>query len=597
VRRIRDYIYIIPILLIASFLPLVVHYKKVELDPVAASYWLRDFNTDFFSYYKMIFLLGFVLTALILFLIYSRNNNKIIKSTYYYPASIYLVMAIISTFFSETKFTSLSGFPDRYEGMVVLISYIIIFLISINLFNKKRQFTVFLVVLFISAILISTIGLTQFFANDFFQSDLGLKLILPAENFAETAESLDFRFEGSSILFSTLYNPNYAGSYFSMLLMISMVLFILTDNFKVKLALIIVNAFTFAGWLGSLSRAGMLGSILSTFILIIILRKRLIKKYKSIIILLLLFSSIFWVMDSYTEGALKSEFLSFGEETELALKGEEAKVKDIIAEDNELSFITEDHNLNFSFNEKLELQLRDGNNNILNLYREGDFLLIDGLGYGEYKFRLLENDQENGIILNLIYGHKSAEFMYLADLKSFFMLGIRNNIYPIKEVESIGFKGKEELASKRGYIWSRTIPLIKERPLLGYGPDSFAIYFPQEDAVGKFKYFNTAKKIVDKPHNFYLQQAVNTGLVSLAAVIVLFALYFIRNLYLYYKTKNYGYYNILGLAFFSAFNAYAAAAFFNDSVISVAPVFWVIFGLGIAAELKIKNNSNKGGEN
>lgn len=595
-KKIRDYIYIIPILLITSFLPLVVHYKKIELDPVAASYWIRDFNTDFFSYYKMVFLIGFVVAVLIAFLIYSRNNNKITKTIYYYPAYIYLVMVIVATVFSETKYTSLFGFPDRYEGIVVLVSYLIIFLITINLFNKKRQFNVFLVFLFISAILISTIGLTQFFSNDFFQSNLGLKLILPAENFAEIAEGLDFRFEGSSILFSTLYNPNYAGSYFSMLLMISAVLFILIDNIKVKVLLFIVNAFTFAGWLGSLSRAGMLGSILSTFILVIILQKKLIKKYRSIIILLLLFGSIFWVMDSYTNGALKREFLSFGEETELALKGEEAKVKDIIAEDNKLFFITEAHNLSFSFNEESELQLRDANNNILNLYRAENYLLIDDSGYEEYKFRVLENEQDKGIILNLIYGNKRAEFLYLADLKSFFMLGIRNNIYPIKEVESISFQGKEELASKRGYIWSRTFPLIKERPILGYGPDSFAIYFPQEDAVGKFKYFNTAKKIVDKPHNFYLQQAVNTGLISLLAIILLFGLYFIRSLFLYYKTKNFSYYNILGLAFFSAFNAYAAAAFFNDSVISVAPVFWVILGLGIAAELKIKNNSYKGGE-
>jgi hypothetical protein len=597
VKKISEYIYIIPILLIASFLPLVVHYRKIELDPVAASYWLRDFNTDFFSYYKMVFLIGFVIAALIAFLIYSRNNNKITKNIYYYPAFIYLVMVIVATIFSETKFTSLYGFPDRYEGVVVLVSYIIIFLITINLFNKKRQFNVFLVFLFISAILISTIGLTQFFSNDFLQSNLGLRLILPTENFAEIAEGLDFRFEGSSILFSTLYNPNYAGSYFSMLLMISAVLFILIDNIKVKVLVFIVNAFTFAGWLGSLSRAGMLGSILSTFILVIILQKRLIKKYRSIIILLLLFSSIFWVMDSYTDGALKREFLSFGEETELALKGEEAKVKDIITEDNELRFVTEDHNLSFSFNEESELQLREANDNFLNLYRAEDYLLIDDSGYEEYKFRVLENEQDNGIILNLIYGNKRAEFLYLADLKSFFMLGIRNNIYSIKEVESIGFQGKEELASKRGYIWSRTIPLIKERPILGYGPDSFAIYFPQEDAVGKFKYFNTAKKIVDKPHNFYLQQAVNTGLISLAAIILLFGLYFIRSLFLYYKTKNFSYYNILGIAFFSAFNAYAAAAFFNDSVISVAPVFWVILGLGIAAELKIKNDSYKGGEN
>jgi len=191
--------------------------------------------------------------------------------------------------------------------------------------------------------------------------------------------------------------------------------------------------------------------------------------------------------------------------------------------------------------------------------------------------------------LEFRYGNKRAEFPYNAKLNGFFILGMRNNIYPLEEVESWGFEGKEMLASKRGYIWSRTIPLLDDVLLTGYGPDTFAIFFPQEDVLGKLKYFNLAKKIVDKPHNMYLQIWVNTGLISLIAVITLFIVYFIKNSFKYYKVKFNTYYYKIGIGLFVAFFAYLVAALFNDSNISVAPVFWTILSLGITAQLKINN--------
>jgi len=39
---------------------------------------------------------------------------------------------------------------------------------------------------------------------------------------------------------------------------------------------------------------------------------------------------------------------------------------------------------------------------------------------------------------------------------------------------------------------------------------------------------------------------------------------------------------VLQSAIFSAIISYCMAGFFNDSVVSVAPVFWVLLGLGIA---------------
>ena len=93
-----------------------------------------------------------------------------------------------------------------------------------------------------------------------------------------------------------------------------------------------------------------------------------------------------------------------------------------------------------------------------------------------------------------------------------------------------------------------------------------------------------------------MQIGFNTGLVSLAAVLILFGSYFLRNLKLYLTSKFDNYYTEIGLALLAAFTAYAVAGFFNDSVVSVAPVFWIILGLAIAVELRLKNHSGRGGE-
>ena len=597
-EKLKEKLYVLPIVLIAAVVPLIVHYKKINLSEVVASYWIRDYNTDFFSYYKVIFLLGFSLLALITFYIYFRKEagKKLKKTAYYYPIFIYLIMILLSTFFSKAQLTSLQGFPDRYEGMPVLIAYLLITVITINLFNKKEQFEFLLKALLTSAVIIAIIGLSQFFGYDFFQNVLGQKLILPGREFAELSTAMDFRFEGSNILFATFYNPNYAGSYFSMLLMLSTVLYFFARSKKRIIVLAAASSFIFAAWLGSLSRAGILGAIVSTLVVAVILNKKLVEKYKKVLILLLIFLAVFTIMDIYTDGSLRKEFLSLGTETQLAFMGETAQIKELKSEAGYLHFKTEEEYLRFGFERENDFQLIVLNESDQKLdyslnqsEKEAGYFKVEDPKLAAYRFKVLESENNDNLILEFKYGNKTAEFLYASKLNGFFIIGMRNNVYPLEEVESLGFEGKEMLASKRGYIWSRTLPLIKEKPILGYGPDTFAIFFPQHDVVGKFKYFNRSKIIVDKPHNLYLQIGFNTGLISLAAVLILFGSYFFRNLKLYLTCKFDNYYTEIGLAFLAAFTAYAAAGFFNDSVVSVAPVFWIILGLAGAVELRLKN--------
>jgi O-antigen ligase len=153
----------------------------------------------------------------------------------------------------------------------------------------------------------------------------------------------------------------------------------------------------------------------------------------------------------------------------------------------------------------------------------------------------------------------------------------------IKEVESIGFRGLEGFASNRGYIWSRSLPLLKHALFVGYGPDTFAAHFPNHDYIGKLKVWGGGIfTMIEKPHNLYLQIAINSGILSLIAVLALFFRYLLTSAKAYWKCDYSRFTEISGIAIFAAVVAYLIISIFNDSVVAVAPVFWSLLGLGIA---------------
>lgn len=167
-------------------------------------------------------------------------------------------------------------------------------------------------------------------------------------------------------------------------------------------------------------------------------------------------------------------------------------------------------------------------------------------------------------------------------------MGFAGKAYKTGQIEKWGFEGRENLGSNRGYIWSRSLPMLKDTILTGYGPDTYGLYFPQYDNVGKLIAFNTTRKIVDKPHNMYLQVGINTGVISLIALLTVFGVYSFSSIKLYWGGRFDNFYKKVGVGIFGAFLAYAIAGLFNDSVISVAPVFWILFGIGISVNMKLK---------
>jgi hypothetical protein len=86
----------------------------------------------------------------------------------------------------------------------------------------------------------------------------------------------------------------------------------------------------------------------------------------------------------------------------------------------------------------------------------------------------------------------------------------------------------------------------------------------------------------------YLQTAVNTGVLSLLALLAVWAIYLFDSFKIYLKGNIESFAQYMGAATFLSVIAYLVAGLFNDNVVSVAPLFWILLGMGIGINRMIK---------
>ena len=123
-------------------------------------------------------------------------------------------------------------------------------------------------------------------------------------------------------------------------------------------------------------------------------------------------------------------------------------------------------------------------------------------------------------------------------------------------------------------------------------PDTFAFEFPQYDLLGKYYAYDTPNMVVDKPHNLYLQTWMNQGAIALLAFLAIAGVYIVDSLRLYFWKRKYTPKQAMGVACLLGVIGYLVAGIFNDSVVDVAPLFWVILATGIAINYQIHKERN-----
>lgn len=140
--------------------------------------------------------------------------------------------------------------------------------------------------------------------------------------------------------------------------------------------------------------------------------------------------------------------------------------------------------------------------------------------------------------------------------------------------------------SGRTYIWTKTVDLVKERPLFGYGLDTFMYNFPHYNIDARASMWDE-NTITDKPHSMYIGWLYGIGIIGFLCAIVLIAMSLFNPLKVVIKS-NESIIWILG----TSWSAYLIQALFNDSLSGISAVMWAIAGIVLAMTFKNKEQLN-----
>ena len=111
--------------------------------------------------------------------------------------------------------------------------------------------------------------------------------------------------------------------------------------------------------------------------------------------------------------------------------------------------------------------------------------------------------------------------------------------------------------------------------------------FPQNDYAGKLVYAENPARIMERAHNDYLMKWVQTGLLSVAALIV-FYIFILKKGGIFFKREGWerSTKNIVAFGCLLGCVAYMVCGLFSDSTLYTSPAFYVFAGIVLSATNK-----------
>ncbi|QHQ61051.1 hypothetical protein Ana3638_09945 [Anaerocolumna sedimenticola] len=578
-------LYLLPLVFIAAILPFIMRFH--EYDPGLSKYnWFTNETSwfDAFLYFKQVFFL-IVCSIMILMIIYKvyQDKSSLQFSKMLIPIFIYGLLALISTLFSAHLSFGLSGIYEQFESVFVLLGYCLIVYYAFLFIKTEDDIRFIFKYLLIGILVFSLLGLSQVTGHDFITTDLAKYLVLPRKYWNELGLKFNF---GANRVYLTLYNPNYVGVYASLIAPILLGLAILEKK-KSQITLYITALVGLAiSLIGSQSKTSLISLSFAIVFILVLFRKYIFRKSKVTFAVIGVCIAGILIL-----GAVKYTAITNTVNTIFNVPKTTSALTDIKTEDVLLiTYIDNILKVNTDTSDKsITVILEDTNSEVIpyTVSDTGSFMISDPRFTG---ISVTPAIYDNIVCLKVNIDGKDWIFTNQLGDNTFYYLNGKGKFDKIKTADSTFFKGYENFATGRGYLWSRTIPLLKKYVLLGSGADTFVFAFPQQDYVNLHNY-GFDGQLVTRPHNLYLQIGVQSGVVSLIALLVFYLLYFISSIKLYWKGTFNNFYSQAGVSIFIGTIGYMIAGLTNDSTITVAPVFWVLIGIGVAINLKLKINA------
>jgi hypothetical protein len=578
--------YLLPVLFIAAIVPLIVFAKIVEIDGLESANWSGGTNYfDFFSYYKSIyFIIASYIGALILLILYWLDKLDFVSSKYYLPMGVYAIFTFISFLFADDIDVALRGFIEMFQGVFVLIGYLLFMVTIINLVREDKHIKALIFAFIVVGSIVAFIGVGQYFGHDIFKSAFGKLLILPKE-LHPLADELTFGFADFAV-YATLYNTNFVGSFAALMIPLSFALYFYQRKLVYAFtSIIFVGLMVFVGF-GSNSRAGIIGVFAALLLIIILFRKQAITKPLYVIVPFVALIAVGFGLNKVSDGRIINEIKNLNLFADLSRAQEIADNRVYFEELNfdeyTLEIVTDEESIKVEFISN-ELYFEDLDGNMIETIRDGRRTTFVNEKYQGYIFT---RSVDNRYYTVNAYGRT---FNIWLTIDGFRFEGLNGTLDLPSNPDKISLvDGYESLFSGRAYIWSRSIPLLKKYIIIGAGPDMFPIAFPQDDYVGKLNSMGL-NTVVDKPHNMYVQMGVNTSVVSLLAMLTIFGMYLVDSFKLFINRSFETFKDYIGVGLFASVTAYLVSGFFNDQIISVAPIFYAMLALGITVNRMIRS--------
>lgn len=594
-------VYAVPLVFVIAVVPLVALIAVYGTD-IGENAWISGSAFyDFFLYYKsqLLMMFGLVSAVIVGMAFYKKCCINCQGSSCYavfIPLVVFAVVSTCSALLSEHRRDAVFGGYEQFEGLLVLLAYFFCFLLTYLYATNREWINMLLHGLLVGSLIISMLGTLQTFGVDYMTQ----KWILPLLTMflSDVPDGFQLRASfGSGVAYSTLYNPNYVGTYVALVLPISVFCAFKEEKIGYRIVAIVSSAFQIIMLFGAGSFTGMIGVVAATLMAVIFLFCHIRKKRKLLIslsagivmlfVVLLVFSIKTGIMQRFTESSISScNYTVSSIETK--------KDRIVIVLDNGYMVTAKTKEKGETYllqwlDEKGEEVQTKGN------YKSGLTLCdnrCEGITLRGMKKELERQGEKNTYdILRLQVTDSVYWDMLLLDGEWYYINRI-GKLDNLRKVETCGFEHQYDLATNRGYIWSRTLPLLKETIVLGKGADNFVYAFPNDDYVGKINCGFDAQTVT-KPHNMYMQIWVQDGMPACLAFVVLYLVFAIRT-FSNCLMKGAGMpERKLQIAVLCGATGYMVAGLANDATICVTPIFWVLLGLGLAVNEMALDRSAK----
>lgn len=580
-----------PLLAVLAIIPLAM-YQHDYPTKLSGFEWFNgsEYQTDYYAYIKMCLLIVCcVYMVLVLLFQHFFNEHRFIPEKRFIPLFVYGVLTIVSTIFSVSRYHSLHGSLEQFEPVWVLLGYCVTAYYTFYLLRTQQSIRRLMIWAVAGAAVMSVIGISQVIGHDIISTDLFKKIITPSEY--DVSQFYFSTEKGRAFL--TLANPNYVGSYVVLFVPVLLAAAVIFRKIWSKALCIVLALALVVVLLSSESRTGLAGLAGAAIIAVLFLRKTLLKHWKAVIAAVLVFAAAFLGVNHANGNILvdRIKYLTAYGTTDRSLEYIETKQDKIVVgfEGNEINIKWLDKKLYLTDQDNKKLSLREEEDYGWQYVDDDRFPVAFNSwtedGYKGYQLRYKGNETGYDGVFRFVYETKDTDspgyYCYFGNKLRKISKGATYTGY---------FADHEKFGSNRGYIWSRTFPMLKKYFLFGAGPDTYVQLFPYDDIVGLVR-VNYNSILITKPHNMYLQIATQTGIPSLIAWLVFLIFYFISCFQTYWRAEKRDGLYYMGIGLMLAVVGFLIVSLANDSLNAITAVFYVILGLGFRVNLLKKNDS------